>query len=578
MPRPKPFHGFGHQAWLIGLALVTGCAQSRTDLQDTLARRVIPDEAASGQSTSRGEGKGDRATTDPNVRPAAAAQPGPGTEARSEGDRSKTVQPGPGAQARSEGDRSSAIPPAIVEPTQRRNSDHSSPATSLPSDSDQATLEAIAASGKPLTVSEAIDVAFRSQPRLRAQLETIDQARGLQQIAFSAFLPAAGTSFSGGGFNLGLHGFPLQITPVTGSNMMPITEPILIKTHFESTFDLIEGHVQWLLLDFGRRLGRYEQARLAGDIAGLQTDRAFQTVADEVAIAYYGVLRSQALLRTAQDALRRADEQLRDARNLQREGVVELETVLRSEVQRAENLQQLHAATEAEFVALAGLNLAIGLKGNQPVRVEDPKEIPPLAPSLIDCLQTAIRERREFAVVRRTVQIAVEGTRVARADFAPKAVANGTLLNLQTGRSTTNADLALGFIQLEWTVFEGGRKIAATRVADSAVRQALAQAESIADNIAFQVNEAYRNAVTAWIGIEDARPAVERARENYRLVQARLREGAATPTEIADAQASLTRAQQNYQNARYSYLIAMSRLEYAMGVGRTPRTQLSRHP
>ena len=48
----------------------------------------------------------------------------------------------------------------------------------------------------------------------------------------------------------------------------------------------------------------------------------------------------------------------------------------------------------------------------------------------------------------------------------------------------------------------------------------MAQAESIADNIAFQVNEAYRNAVTAWVGIDDARPAVDQARENYRLVQA----------------------------------------------------------
>ena len=405
---------------------------------------------------SRGEDKGDRATTDANVKSAGAAQPGPGNEARSEGDRSKTGQPGPGAQARSEGGRSSTMPPAIVEPPKRRNSDDSLPATALPSDSDQATLEAIAASGKPLTVSEAIDAAFRFQPRLRAQLETIAQARGLQQIAFSAFLPAAGTSFSGGGFNLGVHGLPLQITPVTGSTMMPITEPILVKTRIESTFDLIEGHVQWLLLDFGRRLGRYEQARLAGDIAGLQTDRAFQTVANEVAIAYYSVLRSQALLRTAQDALRRADEQLRDARNLQREGVVELETVLRFEVQRAENLQQLHAATEAEFVALAELNLAIGLKCNLPVRVADPTEVPPLAPSLCDCLQTAIRERREFAVVRRTVQIAVEGTRVARADFAPRAVANGTLLNFQTGRSNFNADLAVGFITARVDALRGG--------------------------------------------------------------------------------------------------------------------------
>ena len=250
---------------------------------------------------------------------------------------------------------------------------------------------------------------------------------------------------------------------------------------------------------------------MAGDIAGLQTERAYQTVADEVAIAYYGVLRSQALRRTAQDALRRAEEQLRDARNLQREGVVERETVLRSEVQRAENRQQLHAATEAEFVALAGLNLAIGLKCNQPVRVAEPTEVPPLATSLADCLQTAIRERREFDVVRRTVEIAVEGGRVARADFAPKVVADGMLLNFQQQELKGHVDLPLGFIRLEWTLFEGGRRIAATRVADSEVRQAMAQAESIADHIAFQVNEAYRNAVTAWVGIDDARPAVDQA-------------------------------------------------------------------
>src|SRR5208337_1129239 len=291
--------------------------------------------------------------------------------------------------------------------------------------------------------------------------------------AFSAFLPAAGLRFDGGGFRLGAQGFPAQVRSL--SPFIPGIGTVLVGTHIETTFDLIEGNVQWLLLDFGRRLGRYEQARLAGDIAGLQTDRAFQTVANDVAIAYYGVLRSQALLRTAQDAFRRAEEELADARKREREGVVERETVLRSEVQRAENLQQLHAATEEEFVALAGLSLAMGLKSDQPVRVVEPSEIPPLATSLADCLQTAVRERREFQVTRRTVEIAVEGTRVARADFAPKVIADGSLLDFQQQAEKGHLDFRLGSIRLEWTLFEGGRKIAATRVADSAVRQAMAQ-------------------------------------------------------------------------------------------------------
>jgi len=448
---------------------------------------------------------------------------------------------------------------------------------SLPSDSNEATLDAITATGKPLTVGEAVTLAFRYQPRLHAQLESIAQARGLEQIAFSTFLPIVAGNYDVGGFSLGAGGIPVQVGKPLGVTFIPSLGTVPIGFNVGTTFELAELKVQWLLLDFGRRLGLHEQARLANDVAQLQTDRAYQTVANEVAIAYYNVLRSQALRRTAQDALRRADEELADSRKREREGLVEREVVLRSEVQKAEIQQQLHAATEAEFVALAGLNLAIGLKCNEPIRATEPSEIPPLVTSLADCLQTAIRERREFYVIQRTVEIAVQGGRVARADFAPKVVADGALLNFQQQQLNGHADLRLAFIRLEWTLFEGGRRIAATRVADSKVRQAMAEAESITDNIAFQVNEAYRSAVTSWVGIDDARPAVEQASENYRLVQLRLREGAATPTEIADAQASLTRAQENYLNARYNYLIAKDRLEYAMGVGKTPMTLALKH-
>ena len=229
-------------------------------------------------------------------------------------------------------------------------------------------------------------------------------------------------------------------------------------------------------------------------------------------------------------------------------------------------------------MALAELDLAIGLRWDQPVRVVEPPGIPAFEHSLADCLQTAIQERREFAVARRSVAIAQEGTRIARADFAPKVVSEGTLFDFQQASPRGHADFALGFIRLDWTLFEGSRRIAQTRVADSRVREAMAQAESIADTIAFQVNEAYRSLVTARLGIEDARPAVEQAQENYRLVRLRAQEGNATPTEITDAQASLTRAQQNYLNATYSYFTAMAQLEYAMGVTPTPATLACRRP
>ena len=95
-------------------------------------------------------------------------------------------------------------------------------------------------------------------------------------------------------------------------------------------------------------------------------------------------------------------------------------------------------------MALAGLNLAIGLKCNEPIRVADPPEIPPLTTSLADCLQTAVRERREFYVIQRTVEIAVQGGRVARAEFAPKVIADGTLFNFQQQDLNGHADFRWG--------------------------------------------------------------------------------------------------------------------------------------
>ena len=320
-------------------------------------------------------------------------------------------------------------------------------------------------------------------------------------------------------------------------------------------------------------MGTYEAAKLGVDIANLQVDRAHQTVANEVAVAYYNALRARALRRTGREAVRRSEDQRDVARKLAAGGVVEREQVLRSEVQLAESQRLLDAGEEAVGVADAALNLAIGLKPGEGVGVVDPPGVPYFGPGLADCLETAIRQRREFHVANRLVEVAQQGERVAKASFRPRVVAEGTLLDLQQSAPRGHADIALGFIKLEWTMFEGGRRIALHRVADSKVREAMAQAESVADTIAFQINENYRRMVTARLGIDRSSPAVEQARENYRLVRARAVEGDATPSEITDAETALTRAEQNFLNSIYDYLSAIARLEFAMGVSPSPFSQ-----
>lgn len=541
-------------AWVAGSVFVTGCVNGPSGLRESGSRPFGPEKAATSEAAAPAR-VGDP-VKDPMV------------------SRTETTQVPEDHRTKPEAVRID-LPPALDEASPKANVvRHEPPRPSLPASPDDSELDAVLAAGRPLSLPEAIGLAFRSQPRLRAHLETIAQARGRREIVASTFLPTAGVAGSAGGYEVNAGGIPVStgLKAPPGFTFLPSTGVLPVGFHIASGYELVDFKLQWLITDFGRRLGLHEQAKLAVDIAQLQTDRAFQTVSNEVSAAYYDVLRAQALRTTAQDAIRRNEEQLIEAKKLEGEGVVERETVLRAEVLRSESRQQLHAAVEAEFVALAALNLAIGLKCGEPIRVVEIGTLPPFNLGLADCLEAAIRERREFQVARKTVEISQAGTRVAKAQFAPKVMGGGNLIDIRQNSNSGHADIAIGFIRVEWELFEGGRRIAERQVADSRLREAMAQAESIADTIAFQVNEAYRRMDAARLGIGDARPAIAQAAENLRLVRLRAKEGNAIPTEITDAQASLTRAEQNFQNAQYAYLTAIARLEYAMGKSPTPAT------
>ena len=446
-----------------------------------------------------------------------------------------------------------------------------SPSRMMPAcDSLTSGTEVTGEPGQPLTLSQAIETAFRQQPRLRVYLETVEQARRTEDIAFAPFLPLAITSYSVGGFDLKVGGQSVPLGPLPGFTFLPSLGAVPIGLNIDTGYELADLKLQWLICDFGKRLGRYRQAGLAADIAQLQSERAYQTVANEVSVAYYQVLRTRALRKTAADAVRRAEDDLDVAKKLVKGGVLEKEKVLRAEVQLAESRRLLDAAEGAEAVAIAALNLAIGINVNAPTGIVESSDIPPFTQSLAECLQTAVGLRREFQVARESIQVADEGRQVARADFAPRIVAEGALIDFQQSAPRGHLDLPVGFIKLEWGLFEGGKRVAELRVSESKIRAAMAEAESVADTIAFQVTEAYRQLVTARLGIDRSRPAVTQAEENDRLVRARFKQGDATSAEITDAEATLTRAQQSYLNSIHDYLIALARIKYAMGVSPTP--------
>jgi len=282
----------------------------------------------------------------------------------------------------------------------------SPPLASQPTPSPEAEEIFDLPAGQPLPLPDAIALAFQRQPRLRVFLEGVQQAVGRNDIAFAPFLPTLSTGYSVGGFDLNVGGRPLPVGPIPGFTVLPPGFALPIGLNINTGYELAELKLQWLICDFGRRLGIYNASALAIDLHQLQTDRAFQTVANEVELGYYNALRAQALLRVARESVLRDQDELEVAEKLAKGGVIEREKVLRAEVKLAETNRLKDLAEEGAGVAFAALNLAIGLQPNESLAVMEPPELPDFSLTLPDCLQVAINRRREFDVAQRTIQIA----------------------------------------------------------------------------------------------------------------------------------------------------------------------------
>jgi outer membrane protein TolC len=400
---------------------------------------------------------------------------------------------------------------------------------------------------------DAIAFALQNNPRLRSARAAIERARGQEQVAFAPFLPQIDL--------LAQYG----VVSSTLAPGVPGPEGFLLANGSGTrNYAQAEVGLQWTLYDFGRTGGRYRQAVARERITELQLARADQTVEFDVATAYLDVLLARASRRVQEDAVRRAQATLDDTVARRQGGVALKEDVLRAEVQLSESREALVVAREGEFNAVARLNNAMGRNAGWPLEVIDLEAEPPLPGALADLLEQAAAQRPEVGLARQAVAAAQEGRQAARAESLPRVFARASAGHTDGDKVVTGWQEGAG-LHVEAPLYAGGRHRGELRSAEADVEAALADAQAILDAISLQVNLAYRGVVAARERIDLARPAVVQAEENLRLVRVRYRNGNATPTDVVDSEAALTRSQQRFFSATCTYLAALARLDYAVG-------------
>ena len=120
-------------------------------------------------------------------------------------------------------------------------------------------------------------------------------------------------------------------------------------------------------------------------------------------------------------------------------------------------------------------------------------------------------------------------------------------------------------VKAEWGIWEWGATAHAHRAATAQAAAARRDAEGVERQIEAEVVGALADGDAARGAVHAAEDAIASAEEAYRVTEAQAKNGAATTTDLLEAQAALTQARLNLTRAEYELALAHVRLARATG-------------
>lgn len=396
-----------------------------------------------------------------------------------------------------------------------------------------------------LTLDDAVAIALQRQPKIQAFITDYAAARFRVDEALSPLRPqvtALGTATKSK--NLFISG----------------PTPTVISRNFDQTL-IAEVVVSQLLFDFGKTFATTEAARRLADSAFESIELQRQLITLAVKQQYTNINFAVRLIKVQEQALERAELNLRQAQGFFEVGTRPKFEVTRAEVDVANARVDLIRARNAEQLARVALDTAMGLPPTTPLTIQDNLVFQPAVLDAAALYAEALRQRPEARQARLNVDVAQANYRRTVRDFFPDVTGGG----LYGGASKRLDEIWQVNLSLSWTLYDGGNRIARYREAKALVESAQSRVKGTELDISNDVEQARLSAMEAQERIQAAGKAVASAQENFRLARGRFEAGVGTIIELTDAQLTLVQAQNTEAMALADYRNFLSALDRAVG-------------
>jgi outer membrane protein TolC len=416
------------------------------------------------------------------------------------------------------------------------------------------------AEGRKMTVDDVVRVAIGTHPRLSAARSRAEGAHHLQASAGARMLPVIVVTEE-------YQHWDKPFAIAFDAPGAPAGSAPLITAREQDTNTLAVAASQ-PIVGLLRRVQDYKSEARSAEAADAQVRTAEAATREALEIEYLRMFEAAAMEQIAKTSEGELGEQVTVSAAQVKAGTLNDVDLLRVKVAQANARQQAIMAHVDATGSRAALLSAIDAPPDD-TSIEFVEPISLLgAPAPVDANRSAegaVGARPEMAQARLAAEAADHRARARLYGLLPEVSVEGAYTRID-GQAFAPKNAAFVGVKAEWPIWEWGASFQARQAASAQADAARADVETQRRQVLLEVTtrESQLEARGSAVGL--AEQTIASAAEAYRVTDARVRAGAATITDLLDAQAALTQARLNL--ARANYERAMARVQLARALGK----------
>jgi len=310
-----------------------------------------------------------------------------------------------------------------------------------------------------------------------------------------------------------------------------------------------------------------ESAKYLEQASRLDAEKDKEEVIQNTINAYSNMYKAQKAVDLVKENLARDEQRVKDFSNLERNGLMARNDLLKAQLQQSTiELSLLDAENNLKMTNI-NMALMLGLPESTEFAA-DTTGLPgnPDPGSILQWEQTALEQRKDRAALSARISAAETSIKAINGEYYPGIALTGGYIaadvpNVLTLTNAVNAGIGVQYNI--GSIWKTGAKLDAAK---ARLHQAQATESILADQVRLEVNQAYQAYVLSLKKMSVYQKSIEQANENYRITKNKYDNNLVTTTDLLDADVAQLQARLAYANSRADALVAYKKLQMTAGI------------